>query len=82
MCVFPLLYSYFVWVFVLTRTTDEGTTERLSRLWMSPEEFTKYEIEGLQRGDFNVITPSMQDVWNKVEKDRVEMCGKVAFVKK
>ncbi|KAL5494703.1 hypothetical protein ACEPAI_164 [Sanghuangporus weigelae] len=60
----------------------QGTTEALSKNWMPLDEFTKYTMEGLQRGDFNIIIPSMKEIWNKVEAERVAMSGRNVFAKK
>ena len=62
--------------------TEQGTTERLSKSWMPLDEFTKYTMEGLQRGDFNIIVPSMKEAWEKLEAERIAMTGKVAFTAK
>lgn len=54
---------------------EQGTTEMLSKHWMPLDEYTKHAMEGLQRGDFNIIVPHMKPVWEKLEKERIELSG-------
>ena len=49
----------------------------LSKHWMPLDEFTKYTMEGLQRGDFNILVPSAKGIWEKVEADRIALSGKI-----
>ncbi|KAH8110647.1 NAD(P)-binding protein [Phellopilus nigrolimitatus] len=51
---------------------SQGTTERLSKIWMPLDEFTRYAMEGLQRGDFNTVVPADKGVWAKFEEGKVE----------
>ncbi|EJD03582.1 NAD-binding protein [Fomitiporia mediterranea MF3/22] len=60
---------------------QQGTTEALSKHWMPLDEFTKYAMEGMQRGDFNIVVPSMKGIWEKLEAERIAMTGKVGFTK-
>ncbi|OCB87119.1 hypothetical protein A7U60_g5854 [Sanghuangporus baumii] len=62
--------------------TEQGTTEAISKNWMPLDEFTKYTMEGLQRGDFNIVVPSMKEIWNNVEAERVALSGRILFAKK
>ncbi|KAL5536032.1 hypothetical protein ACEPAF_4126 [Sanghuangporus sanghuang] len=61
---------------------QQGTTEAISKNWMPLDEFTKYTMEGLQRGDFNIVVPSMKEIWNNVEAERVALSGRILFAKK
>ncbi len=35
-------------------------------------EYTQHAMEGLQRGDFNVVVPKNRALWERFEKDRVD----------
>lgn len=44
----------------------------LVNLWMTLAEYTKHTIEGLQKGDFNIVVPQNKALWEKFEKERVD----------
>ncbi|KAI5122347.1 hypothetical protein M0805_004105 [Coniferiporia weirii] len=52
---------------------QQGTTNRLSKVWMPLDEFTKHAMEGLQRGDVNIVTPQNKELWERFEKGRIEV---------
>lgn len=54
----------------------------LSKVWMSLAEYTKLTMEGLKRGDVNIVTPSIETVWEKLEKPKIGASATSAFWKK
>lgn len=42
-------------------------------MWMPLDEFTKHAMEGLQRGDVNIVTPQNKELWERFEKGRIEV---------
>ena len=53
--------------------SEQGTTEYLCKRWMPLKEFTKHAMEGLERGDLNIVVPDTRIYWEKVEKERIEI---------
>lgn len=54
----------------------------LSEVWMSLDEFTKLIMEGLKRGDVNIVTPNIEHLWEKLEKPKIGASATSAFWKK
>ena len=54
----------------------------LSKHWMPLDEFTKHVMEGLERGDVNILTPGIKPVWEKFEKDKIQGNAPAVFLKK
>ena len=55
----------------------------LSKVWMTLDEYIPLTIKGLQQGDFNVVAPHMVPLWEKLEKERVDInFNPMAFTKK
>ncbi|THH00914.1 hypothetical protein EW145_g7009 [Phellinidium pouzarii] len=50
---------------------NQGTSEALSKIWMPLDTYTKYAMEGLLRGDVNIVTPNHEWLWEKFEKDKI-----------
>jgi len=50
----------------------QGQSAALANVWMPLAEYTKHAMEGLQRGDFNVVVPKNRALWERFEKDRVD----------
>ncbi|KLO10127.1 NAD(P)-binding protein [Schizopora paradoxa] len=50
----------------------QGTTPALTNIWLPLAEYTKHAMDGLQRGDFNIVVPQNQALWDKFEKERVD----------
>ena len=55
---------------------DQGTTEALSKHWMPLDEFTDLTMEGLQGGGFQNMVPTIKNVWDQVEKPKLEMIAR------
>lgn len=45
----------------------------LAKFWYPLDEYTKHTIEGLQRGDFNIVVPDKQSIWEKLERGKLEL---------
>lgn len=54
----------------------------LSKVWMSLDEFSNLTMEGLKRGDVNIVTPNIEPLWEKLEKPKIGASAKSAFWKK
>lgn len=52
---------------------EQGTTSKLSKLWMPLTEFTGYAMEGLKRGDVQIPIGGVKDVFDKFEKGKMEI---------
>jgi len=50
----------------------QGTTPRLSKVWMSLEDFTKEALEGLKRGDVEIPVGMVKRQWETFEKGKLE----------
>ncbi|KAF7971827.1 hypothetical protein HWV62_19833 [Athelia sp. TMB] len=52
---------------------DQGTTDKLSRIWMPVEEFTGLAMDGLKRGDVQIPVGNAKDSFEKFEKGKMEV---------
>ena len=52
--------------------TDQGTTPALSKFWMPLAEYTQHTIDGLVRGDPEVVVGLSAAVLEKYEKGKRE----------
>lgn len=52
--------------------TDQGTTERLSKVWMPLADFTKEAMDGLKRGDDAIPVGLVRSQWETHEKGKLE----------
>lgn len=50
---------------------DEGTTERLSKIWMPLDEFTNTVMDGLKRGDPQIAAGMSKKQYEKYEQDKL-----------
>lgn len=53
----------------------------LSKVWMPLDEYTTTVLEGLKRGDVNIITPNLEAVWEKLETPKFDLDPVTAFRK-
>ncbi len=51
----------------------EGTTEKLSKIWMPLDQYTKETVEGLQRGDHVVASGNAKIAYEKFEQGKEEL---------
>jgi len=54
----------------------EGTTERLSKMWMPLDEFTEIVITGLVNGDSHITAGMATQAFDRFEKGKVELTHK------
>ncbi|PFH54657.1 hypothetical protein AMATHDRAFT_72427 [Amanita thiersii Skay4041] len=52
---------------------EYGTTEKLSKFWMSLDEYTRATMEGLRKGDDVVSCGGSLDAYKRFEKDKEEI---------
>jgi len=50
----------------------QGSSFALANVWLPLAEYTKLALDGLQRGEFNIVVPQNKALWEKFEKDRVD----------
>ena len=51
---------------------DQGTTERLSKVWMPLADFTTEAMDGLKRGDPQIPVGLVKQQWEVHEKGKLE----------
>ncbi|THH30087.1 hypothetical protein EUX98_g4118 [Antrodiella citrinella] len=49
----------------------QGTTPRLSKVWMPLSQFTPLAVEGLLRGDLQIAIGNSHKVWERFDKEKV-----------
>ncbi|KZP32372.1 NAD(P)-binding protein [Athelia psychrophila] len=52
---------------------QQGTTEKLSKIWMSLAEFTREAMEGLARGDMQIPVGRSKESFERFEKGKMEI---------
>ena len=45
---------------------------------MPLDKYTAIAMEGLKRGDLNIVTPDLEELWNNHEKGRIEKAEQIA----
>ena len=55
--------------------TDQGTTERFSKVWMPLVDFTREAMDGLKRGDAAIPVGMVKQQWEAHEKGKIEKAG-------
>ena len=53
------------------RIIDQGTTPRLSKVWMPLSEFTPLAMQGLLHGDMQIPVGKTAKQWEKYEKGKI-----------
>jgi hypothetical protein len=65
----PLLTT---WAFL-----EQGTTAKLSKMWMPLDEFTALAMDGLKRGDIQIPIGMAKQQYDRFETGKVDMVNKI-----